>query len=57
VHARTKSYFDKNAEEWAPTTTETQGYPSKGAEDEEFAKTFKIECHKNELEQCSIYMK
>jgi hypothetical protein len=26
-------------------------------EDEEIARTFKIECHKKELEQCSIYMK
>jgi hypothetical protein len=54
VYAQTKSYFDTNAEEWSPTATETQGDPSKGAEDEEIVKMFNIECHKKELEQCSI---
>jgi hypothetical protein len=57
VYARTKSYFDTNAEEWATTATETQGDPSKGAEDEETARTFRIECYKKELEQCSRDMK
>jgi hypothetical protein len=42
VYARTKSYFDTNAEEWAPSTTDTQGDPSKGVEDEETARMFKI---------------
>jgi hypothetical protein len=51
VFPPTKSCFDTKAEEWAPTTTETQGDPSKGAEDEEIARTFKIECNKKELEQ------
>jgi hypothetical protein len=57
VYVRTKSYSDTNAEELAPTATETQGYPSKGAEDEETAIIFKLECHQKELDQCSIYMK
>jgi hypothetical protein len=41
----------------APTTTETQGDPSKGAEDEETARIFKLECHQKEFNQCSIDMK
>jgi hypothetical protein len=53
---QTKSYFDTNAEEWAPNATETQGDPSTGAVDEEIARMFKIKCHKKELEQCSIDM-
>jgi hypothetical protein len=57
VYVQTKSYSDTNAEELAPTTTETQGDPSKGAEDEETARTFKLECHKKELDQCSRDMK
>jgi hypothetical protein len=57
VYVRTKSYSDTNAEELGPTATAPQGDPSKGAEDEETARTFKLECHKNELDQCSIYMK
>jgi hypothetical protein len=47
MYKRTKSNFDKNAEEWAPTATETQGDPSKGAEDEETARTFKIKFYKS----------
>jgi hypothetical protein len=54
VDARTKSYSDKNAEELAQTATETQRDPSKGAEDEETARTFKLKCHHKELDQCSI---
>jgi hypothetical protein len=57
VYVQTNSYSDKNAEDLAPTTAETQGDPSKGAEDEETARTFKLECHKKELDQCSIDMK
>jgi hypothetical protein len=53
-YAQTKSYSDTNAEELA---TETQGDPSKGAEDKETARTFKLECNKKELDQCSIDMK
>jgi hypothetical protein len=56
VYVRTKSYSDKNAEELALTATETQGDPSKGAEDEETAIMFKLECHQKELGQCSIDM-
>jgi hypothetical protein len=41
----------------APTATETQGDPSKGAEYEETARMFKLECHQKELYQCSIDMK
>jgi hypothetical protein len=44
VYVRTKSYSDTNAEKLAPTATETQGDPSKGAEDEETAIIFKLEC-------------
>jgi hypothetical protein len=44
LYVQTKSYFDTNAEEWAPTDTETQEDPSKGDEDEEIARIFKIEC-------------
>jgi hypothetical protein len=44
-------------EELAPTATENQGDPSKGAEEEETVRTFKIECHQKELDQCSIDMK
>jgi hypothetical protein len=40
-----------------PTATKTQGDPSKGAEDEETAIIFKLECHQKELDQCSIDMK
>jgi hypothetical protein len=40
-----------------PTTTEIQGYPSKGAEDEDTAIIFKLECHQKELDQCSMDMK
>jgi hypothetical protein len=57
VYVPPKSYSDTNAEELAPTATETQGDPSKGAEDEETARTFKLECHQKELDQCSIDMK
>jgi hypothetical protein len=57
VYARTKSYSDTNAEELAPTSTETQGGPSKGVEEEETARTFKLEYHTKELDQCSIYTK
>jgi hypothetical protein len=57
VYTQRKSKFDKNAEEWAPTATETQGYPSKVAEDEEISIMFKIKCHKKDLEQCSADMK
>jgi hypothetical protein len=57
VYERTNSYFDTHAEGWALNATETQGDPSKGAEDEEFARTFKVGCHKKELDQCSIDMK
>jgi hypothetical protein len=53
VDARTKSYSDTNAEELAPTVTETQGDPSKGKDDEETIKSFKIKCDKNELDNCS----
>jgi hypothetical protein len=57
MYVRTKSYSDTNAEELDPTATETQGDPSKGAEDEETAQTFKLECQQKELNQCSIDMK
>jgi hypothetical protein len=57
VYVQTNSYSDTNAEELDPTATETQGDPSKVAEDEETARTFKLECHKNELDQCSRDMK
>jgi hypothetical protein len=57
VYAQKKSYSDTNAEELAPTATETQGDPSKGAEDEETERTFKLKCHKKELDQYSICMK
>jgi hypothetical protein len=57
VYARTKSYYDTNAEDLDPTATETQWDPSKGAEEEETARTFKLECHQKELDQCSIDMK
>jgi hypothetical protein len=57
VYVRTKSYSDTNTEELDPTDTETQGDPSKGAEDEETARMFKLECHQKELDQCSIDMK
>jgi hypothetical protein len=57
VYVRTKFYSDTNAEELAPTATETQGDPSKGVEDEETARMFKPECHHKELDQCSIDMK
>jgi hypothetical protein len=57
VYVQTKSYSDTNAEELDLTATETQGYPSKGAEDEETARMFKLECHQKELDQCSIDMK
>jgi hypothetical protein len=57
VYVRTKSYYDTNAEELAPTVTETQGDPSKGAEEEETARMFKLECHQKEFDQCSIDMK
>jgi hypothetical protein len=56
VYVRTKSYSDKNMEELAPTATETQGDPSKGAEDKETAKNFKLKCHRKDLDQCSIDM-
>jgi hypothetical protein len=45
VHVQTKSYSDTNAEELDLTATETQGDPSKGVEDEETARMFKLECH------------
>jgi hypothetical protein len=54
TYVQTKSYSDTNAEELAPTATETQGDPSKGAEDEETAIMFKLECYQKELDQCSI---
>jgi hypothetical protein len=57
VYVRTKSYSDTNAEELDLTATETQGDPSKGAEDEETAIMFKLECHQKELDQCSIDIK
>jgi hypothetical protein len=57
VYVRTKSYSDTHAKESDPTATETQGNPSKGAEDEETARMFKLECHQKELDQCSIDMK
>jgi hypothetical protein len=57
VYVRTNSYSDTNAEELALTANETQGYPSEGAEDEETAIIFKLECHQKELNQCSIAMK
>jgi hypothetical protein len=41
----------------APTATETQGDPSKGAEEEETARTFKFECHQKELYKCSNNIK
>jgi hypothetical protein len=56
VYARTNSFSDTNAEELAPTATETQGDPSKGAEDEEATRTLNLECHKKELDPCSIDM-
>jgi hypothetical protein len=52
VYVRTKSYSDTNSEELAPTATETQGDPSKGAEDKETARMFKLECHQKQLDQC-----
>jgi hypothetical protein len=57
LYVRTKSYSDTNAEELTPTATETQGDPSKGVEDAETARMFKLECHQKELDQCSIDMK
>jgi hypothetical protein len=57
VYVQTKSYSDTNTKELAPTANETQVDPSKGAEDEETARTFKIECHKKELDKFSIDMK
>jgi hypothetical protein len=54
---QTKSYWDTNAEYLDPTATETQGDPSKGVEDEETARMFKLECQQKELDQCSINMK
>jgi hypothetical protein len=45
VYVRKKSYSDTNMEELSLAATETQGDPSKGAEDEETAKTFKLKCH------------
>jgi hypothetical protein len=42
VYVQTKSYADTNAEELALIATETQVYPSKGVEDEETARTFKL---------------
>jgi hypothetical protein len=57
VYVPPKSYSDTNAEELAPTATETQGDPSKGAEEDETARIFKLECHHKELDQCSIHMK
>jgi hypothetical protein len=53
VYVRTKYYSDTNAEELDLTATETQGDPPKGAEDEETARIFKLECHQKELDQCS----
>jgi hypothetical protein len=41
----------------SPTATETQGDHSKGAEDEETARMFKLEFHQKELDKCSIYMR
>jgi hypothetical protein len=57
VYVRTKFYSNTNTEELDLTATETQGDPSKGVEDEETARTFKLECHQKELYQCSIDMK
>jgi hypothetical protein len=57
VYVWKNSYSDTNEEELAPTATETQGDPSKGAEDKETARVFKLECHHKELDQCSIDMK
>jgi hypothetical protein len=53
----TQSYSDTNAEELAPTATETQVDPSKVSEDKETERMFKLECHQKELDQCSIYIK
>jgi hypothetical protein len=44
-------------EELALTATETQGDPSKGVEDKETARIFKLACHQKLLDQCSIDMK
>jgi hypothetical protein len=52
VYMQKKSYSDTNTEELAPTATETQVDPSRGAEDKETARTFKLECHQKELDQC-----
>jgi hypothetical protein len=57
VYVRTKSYSETNAEELALTATETQGDSSKGVEEEETARMFKLKCHQKKLEQCSIDMK
>jgi hypothetical protein len=57
MYALTKSYSDTNSEELDPTATETQGDPSKIAEDEETARMCKLECHQKDLDQCSIDMK
>jgi hypothetical protein len=57
AYVQTKSYPDTNAEELDPTATETQGDPSKGAEGEETARMFKLECHQKESDQCSIDIK
>jgi hypothetical protein len=57
VYAPKNSYSDTNAEELALTATETQVDPSKGSEDKDTARMFKLECHHKELDQCSIYMK
>jgi hypothetical protein len=46
VDARTKSYSDTNAEQWAPTATETQGDPYKGEVYEETSRAFKAQCDK-----------
>jgi hypothetical protein len=51
------SYSDTNAEELAPTANENRGDPSKRAEAKETARTFKLEFHKKELDQCPIDMR
>jgi hypothetical protein len=57
MYVPTKSYSDTNAEELDPTATGTQGDPSKGAEEEETERMFKLKCHQKELDHCSIDMK
>jgi hypothetical protein len=46
----TKSYSDTNTEEWAPSTTETQGDPSKETEYEIMIYELKVESYQKEME-------